>query len=104
VTLATRVGISVTLMSLSSCANSLTEWSRAEAGQARGVDKLLKDGDWNRFRLEAMGDSFSVWLNGDKVANYTNATFAAGGPIGLQIHPDLKMKVEFRNIRAKALE
>jgi len=68
------------------------------------VSKRFKEGAGNQFRREAKGESFAVWLNGDKVANYTNATFAGGGPIGLQIHPNLKMKVEFRNIRAKALE
>ena len=73
-------------------------------GHARGAEKLLKDAEWNRFRLEAMGDTFIVWLNGQQVASFTNATFTGGAPIGLQIHPKLRMRIEFRNIRAKALE
>jgi hypothetical protein len=75
-----------------------------EAGHARNVDKLLKEGDWNKVRMEANGDTYTVWLNGEPVSKYTNAKYAAPGPIGLQIHAGLAMKVEFRNIRAKTLD
>jgi len=75
-----------------------------EAGHARGVEKLLKEGDWNKIRLEASGDKFTVWLNGEQVAQYTDTKYAAPAPVGLQVHPGLKMKVEFRNLRAKELE
>lgn len=75
-----------------------------EAGHARNVDKLLKEGDWNKVRMEAKGDTYTVWLNGEPVSKYTNAKYAAPGPIGLQIHAGLAMKVEFRNIRAKTLD
>ena len=64
---------------------------------------LLKPGDWNRIRLEARGDTFTVWLNGEQVSSYTNAKYVGPAPIGLQIHAGLPMKVEFRNIRALAL-
>jgi hypothetical protein len=74
-----------------------------EAGQAKNLDKYLKPGDWNRIRLQAKGDTFIVWLNGEKVVEYTDARFPNAYPIGLQIHPGLKMKVEFRNIRVKDL-
>jgi len=75
-----------------------------EAGHARGVEKLLKQGDWNTIRLEARGDKFTVWLNDEQVGQFIEAKYAGGAPIGLQVHPGLKMKVEFRNIRAKDLE
>ena len=74
-----------------------------EAGQAKELAKFLKPGDWNAFRLMAKGDTFTVWLNGQKVSEYVSPKYAGAAPIGLQIHPGLKMKVEFRNIRAKAL-
>ena len=74
-----------------------------EAGQAKELTKFLKPGDWNAFRLMAKGDTFTVWLNGQKVSEYVSPKYAGAAPIGLQIHPGLKMKVEFRNIRAKAL-
>jgi hypothetical protein len=75
-----------------------------EAGRAKNVDKLLQPGAWNKIRLEARGDKFTVWLNGEQVGQYVNAKYAGAAPLGLQIHPKLKMKVEFRNLRAKALD
>ena len=75
-----------------------------ESGRAKHTDRLLKTGEWNKFRLEAKGDTFTVWLNGEQVGQYVDAGFPGAAPIGLQIHPKLKMKVEFRNLRAKALD
>ena len=72
-------------------------------GQGKGVDKLLKVGDWNAFKFQAKGDTFTIWLNGEKITEYTNPKYANPGPIGLQIHGGLAMKVEFRNIKAAAL-
>jgi hypothetical protein len=69
-----------------------------EEGKARDAERLLKPGQWNRLRLEVRGDSFNVWINGEKAGNYTNAKYSGEAPIGLQIHPKLKMKVEYRDI------
>lgn len=74
------------------------------AGRGSNVESLLKTGQWNTFRLRAKGDTFTVWLNGEQVVQYSHAKYAAPGPIGLQIHGGLKMKVEFRNIKARALD
>jgi hypothetical protein len=75
-----------------------------EAGHPKGIEKIFKTGDWNKFRIEAKGDTFTVWLNGEQISQYTDARYSGGAPIGLQVHPGLKMKVEFRNIRAKPLD
>ncbi len=75
-----------------------------EAGQAKGFEKIFKPDDWNQYRLEARGDTFTVWLNGQQVVQYKNTNFPAAAPIGVQIHPGLKMKVEFRNLRIKSLD
>jgi hypothetical protein len=75
-----------------------------EAGRTRNLDKLFKADDWNKFRLEARGDTFTVWLNGEQVGQYTDARYSGAAPIGLQVHPGLKMKVEFRNLRAQSLD
>ena len=73
-------------------------------GVAKNVDKLLKPGDWNTIRIEARGAKYKVWLNGEEVLQYEDARYPDPGPIGLQIHPKLKMKVECRNLKAKALD
>ena len=75
-----------------------------EAGQARDMEKLFKPGDWNRYKLEARGNTFTVWINGVQKVKYTNAKYTGAGPIGLQIHGGLSMKVEFRNLCARALD
>jgi len=72
-----------------------------EAGQAKERAKLLKPGDWNQFKIRAKGDTFTVWINGTEAVRYQDAKFAQPGPIGLQIHPGVVMKVEFRNLKIK---
>jgi hypothetical protein len=75
-----------------------------EAGQAKDLEKFLKPGDWNKIRLQANGDTFTAWLNGQKVVEYKDSRFPNPYAIGLQIHPGLVMKIEFRNIRLKDLD
>ncbi len=70
-----------------------------ESGRAHDWEQYFKKGDWNTFRIEAKGNTFTAWLNGHQVSQYTNARFAEPGPIGLQFHDGLKMKLYFRNIK-----
>jgi len=73
------------------------------AGQAHDIDKLWKADDWNKVRMQAKGDTFTVWLNGKQVCEYTNPKYKDAAPIGLQIHPGLNMKVDYRNVKIKEL-
>jgi 3-keto-disaccharide hydrolase len=99
-----QIGISRSLKKDMTCSFYINGQEKyPKAGQARDLEKYLKPGDWNRIRLEAKGDIFVVWLNGEKVVEYKDGRFPDAYPIGLQIHPGLKMKVEFRNIRLKDL-
>lgn len=70
-----------------------------EHAQAKNASKLLKFGDWNTLRIEVKGGSFKVSINGEIASQYSDPAYAAPGPIGVQIHPKLKMKIEYRNIR-----
>lgn len=72
--------------------------------EAQGVDKLLKTGDWNKIRIEAIGSKFKISLNGQQVLEWESPDYSEPGPIGLQIHPGVAMKVEYRNLRAVALD
>lgn len=74
-----------------------------DALQAKDAAKYLKRGDWNTLRIEAKGNTFKVSINGHPVSQFTDAKYAEPGPIGMQIHAKLKMKVEFRNIRVAEL-
>jgi hypothetical protein len=71
-----------------------------EAGQAKTAKTLMKPpGEWNTFRIQAKGDTFTCWINGQKASEYTDAKFSGAGLIGLQIHPAVEMKCEYRNIK-----
>jgi len=74
------------------------------SGQAREIGRQFKPDDWNKFRIEAKGGTFTVWLNGEQVSQFTDPNYSGAAPIGLQIHAGLKMKVEFRNVSARSLE
>lgn len=67
--------------------------------QAKDAAKYLKRDDWNTLRIEAKGNTFTVSINGHRVSQYTDAQYAEAGPIAVQVHAKLKMKVEFRNMR-----
>jgi len=97
-----QIGISRSLKKDMTC-SFYAHGKYPDAAQAKGVDKLLKEGDWNLIRFEAVGSKYTTWLNGQKVLEYEDPAFPNAAPIGLQIHPKLKMKVEFRNIKAKEL-
>ncbi len=66
--------------------------------EAEGVADLLNEGKWNRIKITAIGATYQVELNGKKVVEYTSGSASEAGPIGLQIHPNLLMKIEFRNM------
>jgi hypothetical protein len=75
-----------------------------EAGQAKEAALLLHpEGQWNTFRLKAEGPTFTVWINGQPAARFTDKLFSGPGPLGLQVHPGLAMKVAYRNIRVAQL-
>lgn len=96
-----QIGVSRSLKRDMTC--SFYTGTCPEEARAPKATDLLKPGAWNRIRVEAKGDTFTVWLNGEQVSQYKGAKDAAPGPIGLQIHGGLVMKVEFRDIRALSL-
>ena len=96
-----QIGVSRSLKKDMTC--SFYNGKYPEEARANRAAELLKVGEWNRIRVEAKGDTFTVWLNGEQVSQYKDAKYAEPAPIGLQIHGGLVMKVEFRDLRALAL-
>ena len=96
-----QIGVSRSLKRDMTC--SFYTGTYPEEARAPRAAELLNVGEWNRIRVEARGDTFTVWLNGVQVSQYKDAKYASPGPIGLQIHGGLVMKVEFRDLRALAL-
>jgi len=97
-----QIGVSRSLKRDMTC--SFYVGNYPEEAQAKRAGEFLKPGDWNRIRIRAKGDTFTVWLNGEPVSQYTSPKYADPAPIGLQIHAGLTMKVEFRDLRALELE
>jgi hypothetical protein len=67
----------------------------------------LKDGKWNKYRVECKGDSIKTWVNGVAAADFKD-TMTLRGIIGLQVHQVPKdqfkpYQVRWRNIRIKEL-
>lgn len=96
-----QIGVSRTLKK--DMTGSFYTGTYPEEGRAPKAADLIKPGEWNRIRVEAKGDTFTVWINGEQVSQYTSQKYREPGPIGLQIHAGLVMKVEFRDLQAQAL-
>lgn len=71
--------------------------------EAKGVKELLKTDDWNTMKVQAKDNVYTVWLNGEEVMNYTSENVPEKGPIGLQLHPNNEMTIDFRNIMVAEL-
>lgn len=68
--------------------------------QAKSAFKM---GEWNHYRIEAIGNEIKTWVNGQEVA-YVVDEMDAKGHIGLQVHSinnpeDEGNKTYFRNVR-----
>ncbi len=72
--------------------------------EAEGVKELLKLDDWNEMTIVAKGDDYTVWLNGEFVMQYESESAAEKGPIGIQLHGNRDMSVEYRDIRIAELD
>jgi hypothetical protein len=65
------------------------------------AQKAFKNGEWNHYRVEAIGPSIKTWINGVAAADLKDE-MTASGFIGLQVHSTKKerpMEVRLRNIR-----
>ena len=69
----------------------------------KGVKNLLKIDEWNRMRIVAVGPKYDVWLNGVHVMTYTSDKAKAKGPLGLQLHGNKVMSIDFRNLTVKEI-
>ena len=71
--------------------------------EAKNVKKLLKAKDWNHLRIEAKGKTYTTWLQGEKVMTYTSDKAIPKGPIGIQLHGNRNMSIDYRNMKVKEL-
>jgi hypothetical protein len=71
--------------------------------EAEGVKERLKKDDWNLMTIAAKGPDYTVWLNGAFVMHYRSETAVEKGPIGIQLHGNKDMAIDYRDIRIAAL-
>jgi hypothetical protein len=69
------------------------------------AQKAFKLGEWNHFRVKAMGDSIKTWINGVPAADLKDS-MTPKGLIALQVHTNKEAghEVKWRNIRIQVLE
>ena len=97
-----QIGVSRSLKKDMTCTYYVGKYP--EAGFAPKVEKLWKKDAWNQIVFRAKGDTYTVWLNGEQVSQLTDPAYPTPYSVGLQIHPGLKMKVEYRNIQVAELK
>lgn len=66
--------------------------------EASNIKKLLKMDDWNTIKVKAEGSVYTIWLNSEEVLVFDSETAIEEGPVGLQLHPNRDMTIEFKNI------
>jgi hypothetical protein len=66
---------------------------------ARGA---LKADDWNKVRLECVGDRLRSWVNGVAIADYRDPVDLSG-IVALQVHSGKDAKIRWRNVRIRDL-
>lgn len=71
--------------------------------EAKNIKKLLKAKDWNTMRIRAVGKKYTVWLQGEEVMNYESSSAIEEGPIGIQLHGNRSMGIDYRNIKVTEL-
>jgi len=65
--------------------------------------KSFKNGRWNHFRVEAVGNEIKTWVNGVQCA-YLLDNMTSGGIFGLQVHSIQDEKVEGAEVRWKNIK
>jgi hypothetical protein len=70
------------------------------------VEKLVKQEEWNEYRIRCEGPRIRLWLNGTMTVDYTEADdkIERSGVIGLQIHGGAKAKAFYKDITIEELK
>lgn len=65
---------------------------------------FLKMGEWNKMKIQVVGNHVTTWLNGHQMTDLTDDKIGEGkGSIALQIHDGGGIKVRWRNIQIQKM-
>ena len=73
-------------------------------GKTEDLQKVIKQGEWNEYRIVAKGPKLQHFINGQLMSETVDeqeGKRAAEGILALQLHQGPPMKVEFKDIRLK---
>ncbi|MFZ4507554.1 MAG: 3-keto-disaccharide hydrolase [Fimbriimonas sp.] len=59
----------------------------------------FKPGAWSDLKVQVRGDHYKIWLNGVVTADIVDPVARKEGAVALQLHGNVDMKVEFKDIR-----
>jgi hypothetical protein len=62
----------------------------------------FKNGEWNKYRIEAVGDHIKIFVNGIQTVDFHDS-MDAEGHIALQHHGEKGLTYKFRNVRIEVL-
>lgn len=72
-----------------------------------GRRKAFQNGQWNRYRVRAVGPRIQTWINGAAIGDVTDAKSKRAGFLGLQVHGIARGKgpwqVRWRRLRIREL-
>lgn len=71
--------------------------------EAKNIKKLLKPKGWNTMKIQAVGKQYTVWLQGEKVMTYKSDSAIEEGPVGIQLHGNRVMAIDYRKIKLAEL-
>lgn len=72
--------------------------------EAKGVKELLDLKGWNQMTIVAIGNNYTIFLNGQHVNSYNSDSSVTSGPIGIQLHGNREMSASYRRIHIGELD
>ena len=97
-----QIGISGSLKRDMTCSPYIS--GKGYPVEAKGVKELLKLDDWNTMKICAEGKKYTAWLGGEKIMTYESDSAIKKGKIGIQLHGNRVMSIEYRNLKARSLK
>lgn len=99
-----QIGVSRSLKKdLTACIYAPKDKAGKYPAQSDKVATVHKLGEWNKLRIVVRGKQIQTFLNGEAFVDYEGKVIKDKGPIGLQLHGGVHMKMLFRNISLKTI-
>ncbi len=76
---------------------------RGYPAEAKDAPGLITWGKWTPMKIKAVAGRYQVWIHGKMVMDYNSDSAIEKGPVGLQVHQGVKMKIDFRRLKVEDL-